>query len=168
MPEAITQPTTNNDMSERVLFCMRQLLSQQSTRVALYKEFDDAYKDYLSDRCTPESYQSICQIVTEGFQEVSSQIQVAERVLKEDLEREDLAQEVRTLQELEREKLKLTANSQIFEIESRRGDKDYSESLRKARAWRTRRRDQRCTGGDPRSNGRALRKFPAWHLFELT
>ncbi|RUS24001.1 hypothetical protein BC938DRAFT_474288 [Jimgerdemannia flammicorona] len=181
MPQPLPQSAQDKDTNERTLFCMKELLSHQSTRVALYKEFDDippliftlnvhylrfcisasAYKDFLADRCTPESYQSICQIVTDGFQEVSLQIQAVERALRDDLGREDLGREVRKLQELEREKLKLvmprifylfkknpvffftphphphpphqTAKSQIFEIDSRKGDKDYSEALRDMR-----------------------------------
>ncbi|RUP45974.1 DNA repair REX1-B-domain-containing protein, partial [Jimgerdemannia flammicorona] len=107
MPQPLPQSAQDKDTNERTLFCMKELLSHQSTRVALYKEFDDAYKDFLADRCTPESYQSICQIVTDGFQEVSLQIQAVERALRDDLGREDLGREVRKLQELEREKLKL-------------------------------------------------------------
>lgn len=69
--------------------------------------FHSAFKDYKSERLPIEQYQSICSIVTDGFQEVSQQIQNVERQLKETYSRPDLADLIRKLQEKERQKLKL-------------------------------------------------------------
>ncbi|CAM0139538.1 hypothetical protein VKS41_004646 [Umbelopsis sp. WA50703] len=121
------------DQNEQILNLMKSLNNSQSTRVELYKEFDDAFKDYKNERLPIEQYQSICGIVTDGFQEVSQQIQNVERQLKETYSRTDLADLIRKLQEAERQKLKLTVNLQIWDINSSNSDVDYSESISEAR-----------------------------------
>ncbi|KAF8926770.1 hypothetical protein BGZ47_002535 [Haplosporangium gracile] len=45
-----------------------------SERVSLYKEFNDAFKEYVAKRMTQEEYATICRIVTEGFVELSIEI----------------------------------------------------------------------------------------------
>ncbi|KAH8556780.1 DNA repair REX1-B-domain-containing protein [Umbelopsis sp. PMI_123] len=122
--------TTEN---EQLLNLLKSFSNSQSTRVALYKEFDDAFADYKAKRLPIDQYQSICGIVTDGFQEVSQQIQSVEHQLRDTYSREDLAQLIRRVQEGEREKLKLTVNIQIWEIESETGDKDFSEAITEAR-----------------------------------
>ncbi|KAG2179956.1 hypothetical protein INT43_003743, partial [Umbelopsis isabellina] len=121
------------DQNEQILDLMKSLNNSQSTRVELYQEFDDAFKDYKTERLPVEQYQSICGIVTEGFQEVSQQIQNVERQLKESYSRPDLADLIRKLQERERQKLKLTVNLQIWDINSVKSEVDYSESISEAR-----------------------------------
>jgi len=121
---------TKNDP---LLKLLKSFTESQSTRVALYKEFDDAFNDYKAKRLPVEQYQSICGIVTEGFQEVSQQIQDVERQLKDTHAREDLAALIRKVQDGEREKLKLTVNLQIWDIESESSDKDYSQAIADAR-----------------------------------
>ncbi|KAI8575030.1 hypothetical protein K450DRAFT_263674 [Umbelopsis ramanniana AG] len=118
---------------EQLLILLKSFSNSQSTRVALYKEFDDAFTDYKAKRLPIDQYQSICGIVTDGFQEVSQQIQTIERQLRDTYSREDLAQLIRRVQEGEREKLKLTVNIQIWEIESEAGDKDFTEAIAEAR-----------------------------------
>lgn len=66
-----------------------------------------AFTDFKAKRLPIDQYQSICGIVTDGFQEVSQQIQAIERQLRDTYSREDLAQLIRRVQESEREKLKL-------------------------------------------------------------
>lgn len=51
---------------------------------------------------------SICRIATEGFQEVSSEVQTIEQALAEE-GRNDLSQAVRRLQEKEKDKLQLVS-----------------------------------------------------------
>ncbi|GAB5591158.1 hypothetical protein Unana1_06058 [Umbelopsis nana] len=121
---------TKNDP---LLKLLKSFTESQSTRVALYKEFDDAFNDYKTKRLPVEQYQSICGIVTEGFQEVSQQIQDVERQLKDTHAREDLAALIRKVQDGEREKLKLTVNLQIWDIESESSDKDYNQAIADAR-----------------------------------
>ncbi|KAF7726904.1 hypothetical protein EC973_008199 [Apophysomyces ossiformis] len=117
--------------NKEVLQKLQALSKAQSTRVALYKEFNDAFDDYLADKCPPEQYYSICSIVTEGFEEVSVEIQSIERDLI-DL-RKDLAQQIRRLQNIEKEKLHTTAKLQILTIEARTGDKDYDATIEQHR-----------------------------------
>jgi DNA repair REX1-B len=66
-----------------------------------------AFTDYKAKRLPIDQYQSICGIVTDGFQEVSQQIQTIERQLRDTYSREELAQLIRRVQESEREKLKM-------------------------------------------------------------
>ncbi|CAO3632252.1 unnamed protein product [Cunninghamella echinulata] len=88
-----------------------------------------AYQDYLQDKCPTEQYYSICKIVTEGFQEVSLEIQAIEKELTEICQRPDLSSLVRQLQQAEKEKLNHTAHLQIYTIESKKGDKDYDTAI---------------------------------------
>ncbi|KAG0163924.1 hypothetical protein DFQ28_011015 [Apophysomyces sp. BC1034] len=110
---------------------LQALSKEQSTRVALYKEFNDAFDDYIAEKCPPEQYYSICKIVTEGFEEVSLEIQSIERDLANS--RNDLAQLVRRLQNIEKEKLHKTAKLQILTIESRTGEKDFDVTIEEYR-----------------------------------
>jgi hypothetical protein len=70
-----------------------------------------AFTDYKAKRLPIDQYQSICGIVTEGFQEVSQQIQNVERILRDTYARENLSNLIRNIQEGEREKLKLVKYS---------------------------------------------------------
>ncbi|CAO3630354.1 unnamed protein product [Cunninghamella blakesleeana] len=112
-----------------ILEKLKSLNKSQDTRIALYQEFDEAYQDYLVDKCPTEQYYSICKIVTEGFQEVSLEIQAIEKELTEKCRRPDLSSLIRQLQEAEKEKLNHTAHLQIYTIESRKGDKDYDTAI---------------------------------------
>ncbi|KAF9308013.1 hypothetical protein BG003_011749 [Podila horticola] len=56
-------------------------LNVNSERVALYKEFNDAFKEYMAKRMTQEEYATICKIVTEGFVELSVEILALEAYL---------------------------------------------------------------------------------------
>lgn len=69
--------------------------------------FQSAFTDYKAKRLPIDQYQSICGIVTEGFQEVSQQIQTVECLLRDTYARENLSNLIRNIQEGEREKLKL-------------------------------------------------------------
>ncbi|KAI8370318.1 DNA repair REX1-B-domain-containing protein [Radiomyces spectabilis] len=115
--------------SDNVSTSLKALVKAQETRIALYREFADAYHDYLADKCSPEEYYSICNIVTEGFQQVSSEIQNIELRMNEEFARPDIGQLIRRLQEKEKEKLHNTVNLQILTIESRKSDKDYVSSI---------------------------------------
>ncbi|ORY99219.1 DNA repair REX1-B-domain-containing protein [Syncephalastrum racemosum] len=106
---------------------MRALLKAQSTRVALYKEFDDAFKDFLNTTCSAEEYQLVCTTVTQGFQEVSTEIQAIEAQVTAG--RPDIAGLIRQLQNLEKDKLYMTCRSQILTIEARETDKDLDEPI---------------------------------------
>ncbi|SAL98474.1 hypothetical protein [Absidia glauca] len=118
-----------------VLTLLQSLKKSQETRIALYQEFDDAYQDYLSGKCPPEQYHSICRIVTEGFSEVSLEIQAIEKQLSETHGRTDLANMIRRLQEAEREKLSNTAQLQIYVIGQKQGDTDYSQTIEEKKLW---------------------------------
>jgi hypothetical protein len=60
-----------------------------------------AFKDYLSGKCPSEQYHSICRIVTEGFQDVSSEIQAISKEVKEVY----IKNLIRDLQAAEKDKL---------------------------------------------------------------
>ncbi|KAJ8654945.1 hypothetical protein O0I10_009341 [Lichtheimia ornata] len=120
------------DSNAVVLNRLQALIKAQDTRMNIYKEFNDAFQDYLHDRCPEEQYLSICRIATEGFQEVSSEVQTIEQALAEE-GRNDLSQAVRRLQEKEKDKLQLTVHLQIYTIESRKGEKDYDTTIQEHR-----------------------------------
>lgn len=60
-----------------------------------------AFKDYLNGKCPAEQYHSICRLVTEGFQDVSLEIQSVEK----DMSNRVIARMIRDLQEAEKQKL---------------------------------------------------------------
>ncbi|KAI8064739.1 DNA repair REX1-B-domain-containing protein [Gongronella butleri] len=120
-------------MPSTVLQELQRLQRAQETRLALYQEFEDAYQDYLNDRCPEEQYSSICRIVTEGFQEVSQEIQGIETQLRDTLSRPDLAQQIRRLQMAEKAKLNHVVHIQIYTIESKKGEKDYDATVAETR-----------------------------------
>lgn len=70
---------------------------------------NSAFHDYLHDRCPEEQYLSVCRIATEGFQEVSSEVQTIEQALGEE-GHNDIAQTVRRLQDKEKTKLQLVSS----------------------------------------------------------
>jgi hypothetical protein len=55
----------------------------------------------LSGKCPAEQYHSICRIVTEGFQDVSKEIQDVEKNISDKV----IAGMIRALQDTEKEKL---------------------------------------------------------------
>ncbi|KAF9336397.1 hypothetical protein BG006_008804 [Podila minutissima] len=67
--------------NEEIVSSLRGFLKHQTERVALYKEFNDAFKEYMSKRMTQEEYATICRIVTEGFVELSVEILALEAYL---------------------------------------------------------------------------------------
>ncbi|KAF9088625.1 hypothetical protein BGX29_000172 [Mortierella sp. GBA35] len=60
--------------NHEIVASLRGFLKHQTERVSLYKEFNDAFKEYVAKRMTPEEYATICRIVTEGFVELSIEI----------------------------------------------------------------------------------------------
>ncbi|KAF9540987.1 hypothetical protein EC957_003566 [Mortierella hygrophila] len=60
--------------SKEIVASLRGFLKHQTERVSLYKEFNDAFKEYVAKRMTQEEYATICRIVTEGFVELSIEI----------------------------------------------------------------------------------------------
>ncbi|CAG8624051.1 4632_t:CDS:2 [Ambispora leptoticha] len=129
--------TTSQTIRERVLARMHDFTTYQATRVALYKEFEEAFAQNLNTTattinttssttgsnltCTDEEFALVCRITTDGFNEVSQDIRAVEQELlninaneqEEGIdqmvldETKELATFIRQLQELEREKLKL-------------------------------------------------------------
>ncbi|KAF9171944.1 hypothetical protein BGX20_006635 [Mortierella sp. AD010] len=60
--------------NQEIVASLRGFLKHQTERVSLYKEFNDAFKEYIAKRMTPEEYATICNIVTQGFVELSIEI----------------------------------------------------------------------------------------------
>lgn len=89
------------------LKCKLHFLENISYKILI---FVSAFKDYLSEKCPAEQYQSICRIVTEGFQDVSLEIQKIER----DISNKVIARMIRDLQETERKKLQEVFNSMSY------------------------------------------------------
>ncbi|CEG74567.1 hypothetical protein RMATCC62417_09755 [Rhizopus microsporus] len=104
---------------------LQSLLKSQNTRNELYQEFDIAFKDYLNGKCPAEQYHSICRLVTEGFQDVSLDIQSVEK----DMSNKVIARMIRDLQETEKQKLHETVQIQILTIRAKETDKDYDETI---------------------------------------
>ncbi|KAF9378708.1 hypothetical protein CPB97_009400 [Podila verticillata] len=67
--------------NQEIVSSLRGFLKHQTERVALYKEFNDAFKEYMAKRMTQEEYATICRIVTEGFVELSVEILALEAYL---------------------------------------------------------------------------------------
>ncbi|KAI9476003.1 MAG: DNA repair REX1-B-domain-containing protein [Benjaminiella poitrasii] len=105
---------------------LQKLLKAQNTRLELYKEFEIAFKDYMDGKCPADQYHSICKIVTEGFQDVSQEIQNVEKNISDKI----IAGMIRTLQEAEKEKLEKTAKLQMLMIQAKESDKDYDETIK--------------------------------------
>ncbi|KAI8977199.1 DNA repair REX1-B-domain-containing protein [Mycotypha africana] len=105
---------------------LSKLMKAQNTRMELYKEFDIAFKDYMSGKCPADQYHSICKIVTEGFQDVSSEVQSIEK----DMSDEVISGMIRALQTAEKDRLEKTAKLQILMIEAKESDKDYDETIK--------------------------------------
>lgn len=55
----------------------------------------------MSGKCPADQYHSICKIVTEGFQDVSQEVQTAEKEISDSV----IAGMIRALQDGEKEKL---------------------------------------------------------------
>lgn len=64
---------------------------------------DSAFKDYLTGKCPAEQYHSVCKIVTEGFQDVSQEIQDVEKNVNES--DKVIGGMIRQLQNIEKERL---------------------------------------------------------------
>ncbi|KAG0271916.1 hypothetical protein BGZ95_000211 [Linnemannia exigua] len=60
--------------NQEIVASLRGFMKHQTERVSLYKEFNDAFKEYVANRMTQEEYATICRIVTEGFVELSIEI----------------------------------------------------------------------------------------------
>ncbi|KAK3839705.1 MAG: hypothetical protein J3R72DRAFT_447400 [Linnemannia gamsii] len=60
--------------NQEIVASLRGFMKHQTERVSLYKEFNDAFKEYVAKRMTQEEYATICSIVTEGFVELSIEI----------------------------------------------------------------------------------------------
>ncbi|KAG0034431.1 hypothetical protein BGZ81_004681 [Podila clonocystis] len=67
--------------NQEIISSLRGFLKHQTERVALYKEFNDAFREYMAKRITQEEYATICRIVTEGFVELSVEILALEAYL---------------------------------------------------------------------------------------
>ena len=67
--------------------------------------FKSAFQDYLEGKCPEEQYYSVCRLVTEGFQEVSNEIQTIEQDMNDEHNRQDIGSMIRRLQEKEKAKL---------------------------------------------------------------
>ncbi|KAI7847358.1 DNA repair REX1-B-domain-containing protein [Circinella umbellata] len=111
----------------QLLNSVQTLIKAQSTRMSLYKEFNEL--NYLKDKCPEEQYYSVCRLVTEGFQEVSNEIQSIEQDMNDEYNRKDIGDMIRRLQEKEKAKLHETVHLQIYTIEARKSDKDYDATL---------------------------------------
>ncbi|OBZ81720.1 Uncharacterized protein C19orf60 [Choanephora cucurbitarum] len=126
------------DKNEVLASQLQKILKAQDTRMELYKEFDildnmidftfklhRAFNDYLNGKCPAEQYHSICKIVTEGFQDVSVEIQAIEKEISDAV----IAGMIRALQNVEKEKLAKTAKIQILTIQAKESDKDFDETI---------------------------------------
>ncbi|KAG2231776.1 hypothetical protein INT48_004055 [Thamnidium elegans] len=123
MTETNNQELTKNELLSKQL---QKLLKAQGTRMELYTEFDIAFKDYLSGKCPADQYHSICKIVTEGFQDVSQEIQTIEKEISDRV----IAGIIRALQQGEKERLEKTVKIQILTIQAKESDKDFDSTIK--------------------------------------
>jgi uncharacterized coiled-coil DUF342 family protein len=92
---------------------LKRLLALHEGRVLAYKRWEKAFREYISMEEQVEGwedYQKITQEVTGDFVQVSKGVREVEAQLSQS--RPDLAGMVRALQELEKQKLQLTAKVQ--------------------------------------------------------
>ncbi|KAF9432205.1 hypothetical protein BGZ76_011128 [Entomortierella beljakovae] len=61
-------------LNKEIVASLRTFLKHQTERVSLYKEFNDAFKDFSAKQMTREEYATTCNIVTQGFVELSIEI----------------------------------------------------------------------------------------------
>ncbi|KAI9353921.1 DNA repair REX1-B-domain-containing protein [Pilaira anomala] len=117
-----------NELTKNELLAeqLQKLLKAQSTRMELYSEFDIAFKDYLQGKCPADQYHSICKIVTEGFQDVSQEIQTIEKEMSDTV----IAGIIRALQQGEKERLEKTVKIQILTIQAKESEKDYDGTIK--------------------------------------
>eukprot|EP00698_Gefionella_okellyi_P006492 TRINITY_DN15824_c0_g1_i1.p1 TRINITY_DN15824_c0_g1~~TRINITY_DN15824_c0_g1_i1.p1 ORF type:complete len:207 (-),score=53.17 TRINITY_DN15824_c0_g1_i1:178-798(-) len=91
---------------------LQRFLSLQQERVGIYKEFHECFETYLQDR-NLEYYQNVSAIVTNGFAHCSQEIRDVMAVLENTHKRLDLALILQQIQNLEKNKLTLTATYQV-------------------------------------------------------
>ncbi|KAF9578655.1 hypothetical protein BGW38_005444 [Lunasporangiospora selenospora] len=127
---------------QEIVNSLRAFLKHQTERVSLYKEFNDAFKEYLAKRLTAEEYTTICQIVTDGFVELSVEILALEAhlggpdhtsnnehagftsTIRISLDSPEHAQLIRQVQVLEKQKLGLTIQGQKWALNREAREKE--------------------------------------------
>ena len=90
---------------------------KQEQRAQAYSEFNTFFKAYLLDRDV-KTYQSLCKGITAKFAAIGKEIIAIEDALLK-LGKKDWAASIRRVQELEREKLQLTAKTQMVQARCR-------------------------------------------------
>ncbi|ORY02157.1 hypothetical protein K493DRAFT_334718 [Basidiobolus meristosporus CBS 931.73] len=115
--------------NDQILELVIKFKNLQGERTQWYQVFDKIYQEYVKGEASYETYNEKCQEITTHFVKISNDVQEVEQNLK-DLGSDTFAEQLRLVQNLEREKLQLTAKYQIFNRETVLGEKDYSEVVK--------------------------------------
>ncbi|KAK9719078.1 hypothetical protein K7432_005057 [Basidiobolus ranarum] len=94
--------------NDQILQLIIKFKNLQGERTQWYHVFDKIYKEYVEEKVSYEAYNEKCQEITSGFVKISNDIQEIETKLIE-LGAEAFAEQLRLVQNLEREKLQLVS-----------------------------------------------------------
>uniref|UniRef100_A0A803LK09 Uncharacterized protein n=1 Tax=Chenopodium quinoa TaxID=63459 RepID=A0A803LK09_CHEQI len=102
------------DSSSNTLNLLRKFLSLQLRRAEAYAKLRDGFSEYMISG-VESTYQQLCSEVTIEFSDCSKQVrEIESQFLNPDCFRDDLARLLRSVQELEKQKLHLTATIQVL------------------------------------------------------
>lgn len=116
---SITEEMEADDANEEnsrsnTLILLRNFLSLQQRRAEAYAKLRDGFAEYMISG-VESTFQQLCSEITVEFSDCSKQVREMEsQFLKPDCFRDDLAQLLRAIQELEKQKLHLTATIQVL------------------------------------------------------
>mmetsp|Transcript_11748 Transcript_11748/g.21119 ORF Transcript_11748/g.21119 Transcript_11748/m.21119 type:complete len:462 (-) Transcript_11748:342-1727(-) len=114
-PEATSNTYTKEFESLTIIELIKELLKTQKDRAVIYSSFNDGFKSFLETRHLPK-YLDLIQSSTWAFAQCSLRVNTIELISKNH-QREDIAKLIRTLQEHEREKLRLELIRQTLKRE---------------------------------------------------
>lgn len=87
---------------------LRQLQAAQGDRARVYNDFKTAFKQFLNDPSSIQSYTQSCQVITQEMQEISSNVRNIENKFGQNENTRQYASLIRKLQNQEKQKLETT------------------------------------------------------------
>jgi predicted nucleic acid-binding Zn-ribbon protein len=83
---------------------LRQLQAAQGDRARVYNDFKTAFKQFLNDPSSIQSYTQSCQVITQEMQEISSNVRNIENKFDQNENTRQYASLIRKLQNQEKQK----------------------------------------------------------------
>ncbi|XP_021773398.1 uncharacterized protein LOC110737356 [Chenopodium quinoa] len=112
--EKVTISEKMEDSNSITLNLLRKFLSLQQRRAEAYAKLRDGFSEYMISG-VESTYQQLCSEITIEFSDCSKQVrEIESQFLNPDCFRDDLARLLRSVQELEKQKLHLTATIQVL------------------------------------------------------